>query len=948
MAGNITIRSLVTKLVVQSTEAVKGLKVYRTLLDATATSAEAAATRIERAASRIGNAAANIGAGAQAMRTTAPGGGTRAGGGGGGGRRGGGGQSSPVIDDIVTRGARASAAQGGVAAGAKTINEATAALNGLGTASDRAKAKVSDLTAQIARNREEAARLRRQAVETGDSEGTLAARMKGLSVATGEAAVKLQAARRDLRALDGGLIDAVKSAGSFRGAIGAASVAVGTLAADAAKRGLSLVVDGLVGATDKAIKFETALADVRKVARGNDDTAEGFAKIEAGIKETSKALGVVPTQVAELTASLAPVFSGKEDLVSLAAEVTKVGVAWGITGKEAGKAFADTTAALGTTREQTSSLFGTINELSNNMNAQAPQIAQAVAQVGAVAKAAGISGETTAALSASLISTGASADVAAAGVRTFISRLAAGEAATDDQRKAFAALGTTAEETAKALTSGNTKEAEATIARIIKSVQGLDQDKRVSTLTQLFGSMSIGTIGALATNTELLGQSFALVADKGAAANSVQTEFDKRSATSAARIEKLKANVEVLAIELGTALLPYVTELVEFLTSPEGQTWGKNAVEGAVGAVKTLASVLKEGIDIVSSLVEAFGGATVAVGALGLALAGLAGPFATAAAAGIAAGTAIANAWNGAAMAMADMHKKANQIRQKEHEAEMKAGQSEADAQVAEFDRHNSANDRRAALAKREEDRLRAKGLSEVEISRRVAGMTLATQGEGRLFGGGTEDDRLEAWERTFGGAGGGGTSSGAGGGSDRAADESRFAELARMKNSSPDGLPPAEAKELRSLSKRLNKAIPVKPGKGHTATAMDKQLAAMSPEVRALLVRGGDRDAGGDGKVAGNMLDRAVFGSMTKGRGGMGVDGVGSVGPGPSITNNDNRQYHVQIQQAIDASSSNTPPAENLKRAAQGVATQTGEAVIRFTGGTRVLALQNGGARMV
>ena len=756
--------------------------------------------------------------------------------------------------------------------------------------------------------------------------------------------MKLQAARRDLRALDGGLIDAVKSAGSFRGAIGAASVAVGTLAADAAKRGLSLVVDGLVGATDKAIKFETALADVRKVARGNDDTAEGFAKIEAGIKETSKALGVVPTQVAELTASLAPVFSGKEDLVSLAAEVTKVGVAWGITGKEAGKAFADTTAALGTTREQTSSLFGTINELSNNMNAQAPQIAQAVAQVGAVAKAAGISGETTAALSASLISTGASADVAATGVRTFIARLSAGEAATDEQRKAFAALGTTAEETAKALTSGNTKEAEATIARIIKSVQGLDQDKRVSTLTQLFGSMSIGTIGALATNTELLGQSFALVADKGAAANSVQTEFDKRSATSAARIEKLKANVEVLAIELGTALLPYVTELVEFLTSPEGQTWGKNAVDGAVGAVKSLASVLKEGIDIVSSLVEAFGGATVAVGALGLALAGLAGPFATAAAAGIAAGTAIANAWNGAAMAMADMHKKANQIRQKEHEAEMKAGQSEADAQVAEFDRHNSANDRRAALAKREEDRLRAKGLSEVEITRRVAGMTLATQGEGRLFGGGTEDDRLEAWERTFGGAGGGGT----GGGSDRAADESRFAELARMKNSSPDGLPPAEAKELRALSKRLNKAIPVKPGKPKKLSKGELALRGMDQDVARVLAVGGDRSGRHGAGVADNMLDRAVFGSMTKGRGGMGVDGVGSVGPGPSITNNDNRQYHVQIQQAIDASSSNTPPAENLKRAAQGVATQTGEAVIRFTGGTRVLALQNGGARMV
>ena len=34
---------------------------------------------------------------------------------------------------------------------------------------------------------------------------------------------------------------------------------------------------------------------------------------------------------------------------------------------------------------------------------------------------------------------------------------------------------------------------------------------------------------------------------------------------------------------------------------------------------------------------------------------------------------------------------------------------------------------------------------SEVEITRRVAGMTLATQGDGRMFGGGTEELRLLA-----------------------------------------------------------------------------------------------------------------------------------------------------------------------------------------------------------
>lgn len=959
------IRTLTTILLLKAGDAVKGLKAYDKAWKVTEKSIAVAVAGIERSSDRAVAALQRMGDAAAVARATGAGAGgggrgggggasggagrSGGGGGGGGGSRRSGGQSSPVIDNIVARGAKSSAAMAGLAAGAKPINEATAALGRFASAEDKAKAKVADLTTQVQRNREEMARLRRQAIETGDADGTLTARMRGLAAQTGVTTQQLAKARGELRGLTGGLIDAVKGAANFRGALGAVQVAAGNLISGGLSR-LSGLAAGALGESAKmAMNFEKSLVDVAKVAK-DVDLKDGLLdpRIKQGIKDTAKELGVMPEQVAALTAQVTASFSGKTDIVALAKDVTKIGVAWDITGQQAGEYFKQTSAGLQLNAEETKALFGSINQLGNELGIKSSEIAEAMTRSAGVIKGANLSGETGAALNATLIKAGASAEVAATGVRTFIARLGAGEAATDKQRKAFAALGLSAESVAKNLSSGDAARAEKQIKDVVASLVEMGKtapDKRLATLIELFGSESIGSIGAAATATETLASAFSIAGDKAAALTSVQSEYERVSNTTAARVEKLKANIGVLAIEFGEALLPYIDKVVAFLTSPEGQEWGKNAVEKAAAAVATLASVIGEVVATIGSLTEAFGGATVAVAGLGLAVAGLAGPFAAAALAGVAAGTAIANAWNGAAMAMADMHRKANEIRQKEHEADMKAKQGEADAQVAEFDRHNSANEKRASLAKREEERLRAKGLSEVEISRRVAGMTLATQGDGRQFGGGTEDDRLAEWEKSFGDAGGAGGGAG-GGASDKGADMSRFDALVRQRNADPDGLDPAEAKELRGLSKRLNRAIPKKPGKGrtHKQTKMDRQLAAIDPDVRAVLTRGGEKDKGGDLKVADNVLDKALFAKQNKANGlGGSSSGLGGVGPGPNITNNYTYVTTNVGGISVDARG-NADAASNLSSSAREVGDRVGE--VRWTGANGLVAQRNMGGR--
>jgi len=897
------IRTLVTKLVLDADAALKGLKAYDKAWTTVASSVEATATRIEKAAARASASLASVAAGAGEVSAA-----SRGGSGGGAGRgipRAGGGagtaraprKAGPDPLDKAIRAANiGEAGRAGLAAGSVAIKEATAALGPLASKTDAAKAKIADLTAQVERNRREMAALKKQTIETGDADGTLAARSKGLAAAQNDVAISLQKARRELSEVRGGLIETIRSAADMSAKWGVMKVAMGNMVSGAITGTINKVTDGLKSSVGAAVDFESSLVGISKVARGTDDTAEGFARIKDGIKATSKELGVLPTEVSDLTAQLAPAFSGiKEgtsetavDIVKLANDVTKIGVAWDITGKEAGKSFAEISAGLQLTTDETKSLFGGINEVGNQLGVNAATLAEAVQRSAGVLKGANIAGETGAALSAVLIKTGSSAEVAATGVRTFIGRLGAGE--TKGQLHAFKALNLDMVELRKNMANGG---AEEEIKKVVAALGGLKNEERLGVLAELFGTESIGSIGAAATATDLLAQSMSIMGDKTAAATSVQKEFDRVAATSKSKIAALKANIEVLAIEFGERLLPYVNKLVEFLTSKEGQEWGAKAVEKAVTVVTGLADALGFIGGIVSGLIDTFGGLGVAIGGVGLAVAGLTGPFGLAAAAGIAAGAAIMESFMAAEIAMNKIMNKAADIRHAEHVAEMKEAQAELDADQAGQDSHTKNMARaeelavayeKAELAKLGPNASEADKLKAFRKSRQLAS---AVNGDSRMLGGGTEDDRIAAFEKyvsekTSGGGGGGGSSD----------QRARYEELSG-KISRGEKLKYSEGKEYSKLIKDLDetRASKAKKGRTHKATKMDKQLAAMDPSLRGMLTRGGEEDAGGDFKVADNVLDRAVFGRATKGAHGGGERA--SIGPGPNITN-DNRITNI------------------------------------------------------
>jgi TP901 family phage tail tape measure protein len=1013
------LRSLFLELGLRVGDALSKLKATDAAFKAAAYSIEKSADVIERAAERVGAAISSIMSGASSVRSAAAGARGGGGGGAGGGRRGGADPLDAAIrraneiekkraaqaereerraaqqaaraaaqadrvgkkraadhEKVEKRlaaeaerkaastartsasAARSDARVGGLAAGSKPIEDATRALGPFAKATDQAKARVADLNAQVERNRKEMAELRAKVIQTGDADGTLTARIQGLSVATGRASVELQKARRELRDLDGGFLKAVKSATMAKVSVVALGTALGNLISGGVSRAFHGVVDGITQATKKAIDFESAFADVKKVLPDNATEAQ-IKGVEKSIVDLSRRVAVDgPEGAAKLTAALVQTGlyadeTGKlsEQALARATEfAAKTGVAFDISAGQAGEGLAKLQTSAGLTQDQVERLAGTINHLSNNMAAKAPEILDAATRVGGIGKAAGLSAETMAALSTAMIAAGGTAETAATGTKNFVRAIGAGEAATKKQVEAFHKLGLNAVEVASRFSKGG-REAEAVIRDVVDRIGKVPGENRLATLIQLFGSETIGTIGPLATNIDLLTKSFSLATDEAAALTSVQKEYDSRSKTTANSIQLLKNNVSALAIDLGSKLLPYINDLIAWITSPEGQDWGKQAAESAAKAVVGLVEVVKGLLDFFGFMSEKLGGATTAVAAFGLAVAALTGPFGLAMAAGVAMGAAIAKAldWvlhrtERAQLKLLELHNKAQAIRLQEQEAERAEQIAESDAGMEQ-----TARDKRAQAAvdlweqkERARQGVKEGSKEDLAITRRKYRMKEELLA-GRFSSGTTFEDRVDALEgsmrpqsATAPGEGGGG------GGDDEPAgdDLERFNQLAAARKGRQ--LKPSEAKELRTLSKRLDLAIPKLPGKGrqHKQTKMDRQLANMDKSVSDVITRGGEADAGGDAKVADNALDRAVYQRATHGAGGAGGS---SIGAGPNITTNIYNNT-VSVSFAVDARGHGST-ADNLRSVATDVAQTTARYV--FTGHAQLLAAKHSGGRL-
>lgn len=400
-------------------------------------------------------------------------------------------------------------------------------------------------------------------------------------------------------------------------AINADERAMRRAGADYQAKGQSNLVGGaamavpLAYAVKQAMSFEAAMADVRKVV--NFDTPQQFAQMSSDVLDLSTNIPMAAGGIAQIVAAAGRANIPRKELLGFAQDAAKMGVAFDMTGDEAGGMMAKWRTAFGLSQVGVTALADQINALTNTYGGNATAVSGIVTRIGSLGKVAGLSSSQVGAMAQLLNSVGVEEEVAATGIKNMMLAMTKGSAATKSQQEALSSLGLEASSVAR----GMQQDSAATITDVLRRISKLPKEAQASILGELFGTESIGAIAPMLTNLDKLQANFQLVGNKAKYAGSMQNEYLARVATTEGATGLALNGLQAVNIELGKYLLPTVVagsrKILELSRSV--RAWSQ--------AHPQLSSALVQGLGYLVAF-------RLGLGALQLAFGTLLGPFATA------------------------------------------------------------------------------------------------------------------------------------------------------------------------------------------------------------------------------------------------------------------------------------------------------------------------------
>ena len=311
-----------------------------------------------------------------------------------------------------------------------------------------------------------------------------------------------------------------------------------------------------IAGVSEAIKFESAMADVKKVV--NFDTPEQFKQMSEDVLNLSEALPMSAEGIAKIVAAGGQASIPRAELQAFAQDAVKMGIAFDQTADQSGEMMAKWRTSFKLTQPEVVALADKINYLSNTGPASAQQISDIVTRIGPLGEIAGLASGQIAAMGATLAGVGVPSEVAATGMKNFMLALTKGSSATKSQMQSFKALRIDT----KKLAEGMQKDAQGTMLDVLDRISKVDKTKQAGLLTQLFGTESVGAIAPMLTNLDLLKRNFRNAGDEAQYTGSMQSEYTSRSATTANAIQLLTNRLTSAGITIGNIFLPPLNEAI--------------------------------------------------------------------------------------------------------------------------------------------------------------------------------------------------------------------------------------------------------------------------------------------------------------------------------------------------------------------------------------------------
>nr|DAK08485.1 MAG TPA: minor tail protein [Bacteriophage sp.] len=333
---------------------------------------------------------------------------------------------------------------------------------------------------------------------------------------------------------------------------------LGTLASSA-----TAVAGTIRGLADPAIKFESAMADVKKVV--NFDTPEQFKEMGNDILKLTRTIPMAGEEIAAIVAAGGQSGVARENLLGYAKDAATMGVAFDMAAGDAGEAMATMANVLGKPITEMAQFGDVINHLSDNANSKAKDIVNVITRVGSDTRMLGLSENQAAALGSTFLSMGKAPELAAQAVKGMSSsflQLKAGAHEKELKKLGF---------TTKSFAAAMNKDAQGAISSFIEKVKKMPKDKQYPLLAKIFGKQYADDVLLLAQNTGEYNRQLGLLQETDANGNlkyigSMQREFENRSNTTENKLTKLKNSLTEIAEKIGEAFLPVITSFVENIT----------------------------------------------------------------------------------------------------------------------------------------------------------------------------------------------------------------------------------------------------------------------------------------------------------------------------------------------------------------------------------------------
>ena len=337
----------------------------------------------------------------------------------------------------------------------------------------------------------------------------------------------------------------------------------GTAGFTALTSSISATLGTIRGLSDPAIKFESAMADVKKVV--NFDTPAQFKEMGDDILKLTRTIPMAGEEIAAIVAAGGQSGVARENLLGYAKDAATMGVAFDMAAGDAGEAMATMANVLGKPITEMAQFGDVINHLSDNANSKAKDIVNVITRVGSDTRMLGLTEKQSASLGSTFLSMGKAPELAAQAVKGMSSsflQLKAGEHAKELKQLGF---------TTKSFAAAMNKDAQGAISSFIEKVKQMPDDKQYPLLAKIFGKQYADDVLMLAQNTGEYNRQLGLLQEtdehgKLKYIGSMQREFENRSNTAENKLTKLKNSISELATKIGAAFLPVISSFVESIT----------------------------------------------------------------------------------------------------------------------------------------------------------------------------------------------------------------------------------------------------------------------------------------------------------------------------------------------------------------------------------------------